>query len=154
MSLLFEISGPFSKYFLQRRLYLSSSPMYWEPLSSIDGKVYVVHAADLPSGFDLEEWVKHDDHFYTDSFSQTTELSSIKQLHPLPLKVFKTCSVCRDQHLDVLSKQAALLEEHGPLRGLELFAGAGGLSTGFDLSGFVETKWAVEFESYIAATHQ
>ncbi|KAI0039551.1 S-adenosyl-L-methionine-dependent methyltransferase [Auriscalpium vulgare] len=31
------------------------------------------------------------------------------------------------------------------MRGLELFSGAGGLSTGFELSGYIDTKWAVEF---------
>ncbi|TCD67280.1 hypothetical protein EIP91_000302 [Steccherinum ochraceum] len=138
----------------ERRLYLASSPMYWEPISSIDGKIYVVHSAALPSGFDLEEWVEHDDHFYVDSFYQTSELSGPDELLPLPLQVFKACQACHVEHLASLEEQTSLSEKHSPLRGLELFAGAGGLSTGLNLSGFVDTKWAVEFEPYIAATHQ
>lgn len=33
-------------------------------------------------------------------------------------------------------------------------AGAGGLGTGLDLSGFVETRWAIEFSPSAAQTYQ
>ena len=34
------------------------------------------------------------------------------------------------------------------------FPGAGGLSTGLELSGFVQTKWAIELSSSAAKTFQ
>jgi len=66
---------------------------------------------------------------------------------------------------------ARQLQRHGPLRGLELFSGltaflsfcylfepvfegAGGLGTGLDLSGFVETRYAVEFSPGAAGTYK
>ncbi|THU75354.1 S-adenosyl-L-methionine-dependent methyltransferase, partial [Dendrothele bispora CBS 962.96] len=53
----------------------------------------------------------------------------------------------------IYQRQEALAK-HGPLRGLELFSGAGGLGTGFDMSRYVETKWAVEFDGAAAKSYQ
>jgi hypothetical protein len=43
------------------------------------------------------------------------------------------------------SRMKAFWMHFEKLRGLDMFAGAGGLSSGFDKSGITTTLWAVEF---------
>lgn len=76
------------------------------------------------------------------------------QLQALPSEELSHCHSCHLKHIADLQEQASLLERHGPLRGLELFAGAGGLSTGLDTSGFVKTQWAVEFSPGAALSYE
>jgi len=85
---------------------------------------------------------------------------------------FECCVACTEDRLKSLRVAEELMRRHEPLRGLELFsgmfirpgittlyvtycsAGAGGLGTGMDMSGFVETKYAVEFSPGAASTYQ
>lgn len=39
-----------------------------------------------------------------------------------------------------------------PLKGLDIFSGAGGLSLGLESTGLVQTKWAVEYDPSSALT--
>jgi hypothetical protein len=39
-----------------------------------------------------------------------------------------------------------------PLMGLDIFSGAGGLSLGLESTGFVKTRWAVEYDKSAALT--
>lgn len=78
--------------------------------------------------------------------------------------------MCHEERQANLARRARQLQRHGPLRGLELFSGlttifllrylfqpvlegAGGLGTGLDLSGFVETRYAIEFSPGAAGTY-
>ncbi|THH29585.1 hypothetical protein EUX98_g4594 [Antrodiella citrinella] len=135
-----------------RRLYLTSKMLYARPLEVIDDRIFVIHPSTV-SHSELEKWVEHDDHYYADLLCDSPDPDSLDELTPLSAKILKPCPDCLAEHSAALEEQASLLAEHGPLRGLELFAGAGGLSTGFNFSGFVKTKWAVEFEPVIALTH-
>lgn len=64
------------------------------------------------------------------------------------------CKQCFRSDLQSLKKQQQCLESHTKLRGLELFAGAGGLSAGLEQAKFVETLWAVEWSPSAAQTYQ
>lgn len=133
---------------------MTSKVLSCRPVHLIDGKAYVTHPSHLPDSLDLQDWVKLDDHFYVDLFTDSSDPESLDELSSLPPRVFKTCTECTKEHQACLEEDMSLLKKHGPLRGLELFAGAGGLSTGFNSTGFVQTKWAVEYIPIIASTYK
>ncbi|KAF5387544.1 hypothetical protein D9757_006543 [Collybiopsis confluens] len=98
----------------------------------VNGKFYAARYARTSEN--LERWIKEDDHFYVD---KSTPLSF--------------CSQCLNVHKKWLEK----LKNIGPpLRGLELFSGAGGLGSGLDASGYVKTVAAVEWDKNAAETYQ
>ncbi|KAF8891199.1 hypothetical protein BD779DRAFT_1513769 [Infundibulicybe gibba] len=138
--------------FDERRLYLQCL----EPsrdivnVDDIDGKCYVRYLNDPQ---EIGEWVEHDDHFYVNEKVEHDDSNS-PRLKPLQRSVFKTCASCEAEHAGDLVRTNDSRNRHGPLRGLELFSGAGGLGSGMDLSGVVETKYAVEFSPSAASTYQ
>ncbi|KAJ7578378.1 S-adenosyl-L-methionine-dependent methyltransferase [Mycena floridula] len=99
----------------------------------IDGPCYV---KQLTVDAEIEEWIRDEDHYF---------LSDPK---------FKTCRKCIEERTETVHQRRIQKAAHQPLQGLELFAGAGGLSTGMDQSGFVHTAWAVEFFEAAAQTFQ
>lgn len=134
----------------------------------LQGQCYIVHARDTDT---IDEWVKHDDHYYVNQQTCSLKPKSLDDLQNWPKNEFKSCKKCHEEREDLLERQSILLQRHGRLRGLELFsgkaiythvllsyrrwsAGAGGLGTGFDLSGFVETRWAIEFSPGAARTYR
>ncbi|RDX56375.1 S-adenosyl-L-methionine-dependent methyltransferase [Lentinus brumalis] len=112
----------------------------------VEGKAFVACPASARA---KETWVQRDDHFYCD-LSQHSSASPI--LEPLTSGALAQCMDCNAADLDSFMAEECLMATHGKLRGLELFAGAGGLSTGLEMSGFIETKWAVEFSPSAAKT--
>ncbi|KAI0748472.1 S-adenosyl-L-methionine-dependent methyltransferase [Daedaleopsis nitida] len=120
--------------------------------SSIEGKAYV----SCPSSAKGKEaWVERDDHFYCDLKSHCSNLSSVSLEELMPItSALPQCQECHAADLRAFSEDQKLLSLFPKLRGLELFAGAGGLSTGLEKSGFIETKWAVEFSPSAAKTFQ
>ncbi|KAI0064526.1 S-adenosyl-L-methionine-dependent methyltransferase [Artomyces pyxidatus] len=125
----------------ERRLFLTARTEKIVP-SRIAGKCFIGH---LDSVQDLEEWLSYDDHYYAPNYSDSSAASKRSRLEPLEVEELDVCTTCFDAHTAALAKKKELLEGHEPMRGLELFSGAGGLSTGFDMSGFVDTRWAIEF---------
>ncbi|KAI8989795.1 S-adenosyl-L-methionine-dependent methyltransferase [Trametes punicea] len=120
------------------------------PLKNITGKLYV---ANLFSAWEKEAFVQRDDHFYCDLQSKSSRPHSLDDLEVLqPGSAQMQCGLCMSSETDAELENERLLKKFGPLRALELFAGAGGLSTGLEMSGFVQTKWAVEFSSSAART--
>ncbi|KAF8559697.1 S-adenosyl-L-methionine-dependent methyltransferase [Imleria badia] len=117
----------------------------------LQGQCYVVHARDTDT---IDEWVRHDDHYYVNQQACSLKPKSLDGLQNWPKSEFKSCKKCYEEREELLEQQSVLLQRHGRLRGLELFSGAGGLGTGFDLSGFVETRWAIEFSPSAAQTYQ
>ncbi|KAI0032194.1 S-adenosyl-L-methionine-dependent methyltransferase [Vararia minispora EC-137] len=97
--------------------------------SRLAGKFFVKHKDDVDDG-----WFDNLDHFVMSH--QETESGAVG-------------SLTRLRRRDL---QLALLRQFGPLRGLELFAGVGGLSEGLRQSGIVDTRWAVEFSPSCAKT--
>ena len=132
----------------------------------VEGKAFVACPASARA---VEAWVQKDDHFYCDIYGDTLT-SALEDLQSLSWTLVQ-CNQCHAASLDASLKEETLLGAHQKLRGLELFAGAkstmlnaqldltvitgaGGLSTGLELSGFVETRWAVEFSPSAAKTFQ
>ncbi|KII89181.1 hypothetical protein PLICRDRAFT_160365 [Plicaturopsis crispa FD-325 SS-3] len=120
-------------------------------LDQIDGIFYAKHGT---SPADIDAWIQHADHFYVSDCADSTDVTSVDMLRPLSPDAFEWCRECRNGRSKALEKAATLLAREGPIRGLELFSGAGGMGTGFGLSGFVETRWAVEHSPSAALTYQ
>ncbi|KAI0929230.1 hypothetical protein AcW1_006224 [Taiwanofungus camphoratus] len=118
-------------------------------LSQIDGKVYVIASKSLDK---LDKWLQNDDHFYVHSQAKSVDVQGLSDLEALT-SIIKQCKTCFQQRHCEFEKIEHHLQCNGPLRGLELFAGAGGLSTGLELSGFVKTRWAIEFSPSAALTY-
>jgi len=135
----------------------------------VDCKCYVQCLTDSDA---IDEWVRHDDHYFVDQTADSVTIKSTKDLRPLAREDFKSCRTCYEDRIGELDNAEKLLQRHGPLRGLELYsgsafnlymlnlvltcnlAGAGGLGTGLDQSRYVETRWAVEFSPSAALTYQ
>lgn len=137
----------------QRRLFRSDTMVDDIDVRYIEGKAFVVHRAAL-SAAGLEEWCAHDDHFFVDSMAAVDKPRSSDELQPLSRKSFRTCTECVELRKEHLAARQELRDTHEPLRGLELFAGAGGLSTGFDEGGYVKTMWAVELGASACLTYE
>lgn len=97
----------------------------------------------------IEEWIKHDDHFFVNSKVDSEEMGRPERLGSGDLP---SCSECSEKRDLLLDKKQAYLDSTEKLVGLELFAGAGGLGYGMALSGYVDTRYAVEFMPSAAKT--
>ncbi|KAK0196767.1 S-adenosyl-L-methionine-dependent methyltransferase [Armillaria mellea] len=87
--------------------------------------------------------------------SQKTRSVPVKQLEGVCfVKHLVEQAAIGSNHEQELRDARRLRDRNSPLRGLELFSGAGGLGTGMMFSGFVETKWAVEFSPSAAQTYR
>ncbi|KAF5357987.1 hypothetical protein D9756_001474 [Leucocoprinus leucothites] len=129
----------------ERRLYLTPRAGEIDP-ERLDGRCYVRY---LRKHREIEEWIRHNDHFY---LNQKGDLKH--GLFSIDEEDLDYCGLCLEARNDDISRAQELFEQNGPLRGLELFSGAGGLGTGMDLSGFVETKWAIEYSLAAAQTYK
>ncbi|KAI0780552.1 S-adenosyl-L-methionine-dependent methyltransferase [Trametes elegans] len=120
-------------------------------VESISGKAYVTCPL---SPRKKEELLKLDDHYYCDLLSTSLNLPSLDDLEPFAGSELIQCNTCSDAAIVTALERERLLGLFGQLRGLELFAGAGGLSTGLEMSGCVLTKWAIEFSPSAAKTYR
>ncbi|KAF8643762.1 hypothetical protein AX16_008781 [Volvariella volvacea WC 439] len=132
--------------FHDRRLYLEFEVTAIS-MDQLDGVCYVKY---LTQASEIEEWVKESDHFYLNEElrGQDRILCRMNEDH------FYNCKRCMRVEEKRLEQVERYKRYNQPLRGLELFSGAGGLGTGLDLSGFVKTRYAVEFSPSAAATYQ
>ncbi|CDO73636.1 hypothetical protein BN946_scf185014.g106 [Trametes cinnabarina] len=120
------------------------------PVKYITGKAYV---AGLTSPWEKEAFVRDNDHFYCDLWSESLRPASLDELEVLsPKPGVLQCTICMSTAMEAMLERDRLFKMFGPLKGLELFAGAGGLSTGMEMSGIIQTKWAVEFSPAAART--
>ncbi|KAI0822767.1 S-adenosyl-L-methionine-dependent methyltransferase [Trametes gibbosa] len=117
----------------------------------ISGKAYVTCPS---SPLQAEAFVKLDDHFYCDLQSVSLAPQSIDDMKRLDPSGISQCDICSSTAMNIAMEKERLLKLYGPLKGLELFAGAGGLSTGLKMSGAVNTRWAVEFSPGAARTYK
>lgn len=115
--------------------------------------MFVVHRSSL-SDDELENWCAQDDHFYVNCKAESDKPRSSDEFELISRKSFRACHECVELRKEQLVEQQELMRNHSPLRGLELFAGAGGLSTGFDESGYVKTMWAVELGASACLTYE
>ncbi|KJA27122.1 hypothetical protein HYPSUDRAFT_212781 [Hypholoma sublateritium FD-334 SS-4] len=127
----------------ERRLFFTEQELT-VPFHKLDGICYVQH---FTSARTIEKWVKHNDHYYLN------EKGDINQLEPMDKDDFTFCELCFLQDEVLRKKRQTFSQTNSKLVGFELFSGAGGLGVGMDLSGFVETKYAVEFSPSAAKTY-
>ena len=140
------------------------------PAEHITGKCYIQHLSAISN---LEAWLCHENHFYVQdqstkpSFIKIRSCDELQKLHP---SSYSYCERCYQDHIKVLEKQDLLCKRNKPLQALEIFSGssfipclkidfqhvsgAGGLSIGLEDSGFVKTKWAIEYAPSAARTFQ
>ncbi|KAI5117478.1 hypothetical protein M0805_007182 [Coniferiporia weirii] len=90
----------------------------------LDGHCRIANENEIA---DLDAWVQNNDHFFV-----------AKQT-----KIMSQCQICNSAHTTRTEAEKAV-KSRKTLKSLDLFAGAGGLSTGLNLSGFAKTCWAVE----------
>jgi len=81
-------------------------------LERLDGRCYVRYLRELA---EIEEWVKHDDHFYLNQKGNTQ--------HGLFVIDDDHCEVCQEARKNDIMRAQELFNKNGPLRGLELFSG-------------------------------
>ncbi|KAK0463813.1 S-adenosyl-L-methionine-dependent methyltransferase [Desarmillaria tabescens] len=130
----------------ERQLFMSQRTQS-VAVRQLQGLCFVKHLVNEAA---IRSWIKHDDHFYLNQVED-----SEGGLIPLSIKSWKKCKHgCFDDHEQELRDTRRLRDRNSPLRGLELFSGAGGLGTGMMFSGFVETKWAVELSPSAAQTYK
>ncbi|THH12028.1 hypothetical protein EW145_g289 [Phellinidium pouzarii] len=102
--------------------------------SSLDGHCYVEMESKI---VDLASWVQN-----SDCFIIPGHLSK-----RFKLRQCETCSAAREAWAE--AKEFVVKDR---LKALDIFSGAGGLSTGMELSGFVKTCWAVELSRGAASS--
>lgn len=88
-------------------------------MERVDGKCFVRR---LVNDSKIDEWVGHDDHYYTNQFAESMKVKKISHLHDLEDDI-SACANCMDDRFNELEEASRLLRKHSPLRGLELFAG-------------------------------
>jgi BAH domain/C-5 cytosine-specific DNA methylase len=130
-----------------RALYFTNEEMVFSALY-LEGRCTVRHR-DHISNFDTFKDRE-------DTFHVTYELSSDVGRSPSRSDLIKM-DVCRfdyseSAHADLRTEMRlqSFCKGAKKLRGMDIFAGAGGLSIGLDKAGAVETKWAIEFSSAAA----
>ncbi|KAI0362522.1 S-adenosyl-L-methionine-dependent methyltransferase [Trametes cingulata] len=120
-------------------------------LSCVSGKAFV---ACPPSPREVEVFIQQDDHFYCDLQADTLSVKSLDDLDRLSEPSISQCEVCCTAAAEAALDRERLLQTSSPLKGLELFAGAGGLSTGLEMSGCIQTQWAVELDPSAARSYK
>lgn len=104
---------------MQRRLFKTDEVEIVQD-EDLQGQCYVVHEGDTDA---IDDWVKHDDHYYVNQQSGSLGPKSLDDLQDWPKSEFKFCKKCHEEREDLLERQSLLLKRHGRLRGLELFSG-------------------------------
>ncbi|KAG5636823.1 hypothetical protein H0H81_006739 [Sphagnurus paluster] len=125
----------------ERQLYLRTKTrvLQLDDDNCIDGQCYVRQLLDPK---EIEDWLRQDDHFFV--------LPKVDE----DGENLRHCKRCYQKRLQKIEQDQTLLDRNGAITCLELFSGAGGLGTGMDMSGFVETKYAIEFSPSAAQTYQ
>ncbi|KAF8495303.1 hypothetical protein JB92DRAFT_2993870 [Gautieria morchelliformis] len=130
----------------EARLFLTEEVKAFS-LSLIEGKCFV-GSKDLVTSQDL------DDHFYVDRWASSLGVRSLQDLSPIEHSKLAVCKSCFRAAKQEQENARAYKTCNAPLKTMELFAGAGGLSTGLEQSKYVQTLWAVEILPGAAATFQ
>ncbi|KAI0636601.1 S-adenosyl-L-methionine-dependent methyltransferase [Trametes polyzona] len=134
----------------QKRLFVTNVFTYVD-VQQFAGKAFITCSA---SPLQVESFTALPDHFYCDLQSESLKPEGVQNLKELNPRRLPECGICSFSMAETILSKECLLDVYGPLRGLELFAGAGGLSTGLEMSGAVQTRWAVEFSPCAAKTFQ
>lgn len=110
--------------------------------AEIEGKCFVLHKDHIG---DLGTWKDQEDTFWYDSGVGVGKSATMEALRSIDSKGIKIC----EETLLEKAKKGGIFEYfkyHGKkLRGMDVFAGAGGLSIGLEKGGAIKTCWAIEF---------
>ncbi|KAI4528179.1 S-adenosyl-L-methionine-dependent methyltransferase [Schizophyllum commune Loenen D] len=114
----------------------------------VHGKCYVkvLHAQSA-----VDKWVQEDDHFYV---GYRLQKGKLVRLSPSQFHACPECMKLREADLADIRRLQDRHGVNGKLRGLELFAGGGGLGKGMEMSGFVDTALAVDYEPAAVDTYK
>ncbi|OCH93875.1 S-adenosyl-L-methionine-dependent methyltransferase [Obba rivulosa] len=133
-----------------RRLFATPTTIEVEACA-IEGKAYIKACR---TSQELDEWLQDDDHYYVDLWAQSLQVTSLKGFMELDRSSTRSCARCLQAHIFKQDELSQFTKQRGPLRALDLFSGAGGLSTGLNMSKSVDTKWAVEFSPSAALSYE
>jgi hypothetical protein len=129
----------------ERRLYKSGKRRKFM-VDQLDGKCYVRHQKDIE---DMEMYKDENDRFWVaDKVADEIHPGGVisrRDLTPLPPNEFKYAEKTEIKLTAQANRVKSFLKNTKKLRGLDIFAGAGGLSLGMHMSDAVETLWAFEF---------
>ncbi|KAJ3185000.1 hypothetical protein HDU87_002566 [Geranomyces variabilis] len=115
-------------------------------IQRLEGLCWIEHVDDIA---DLNRYREGDDQFY---FSEKIGRSMLAStVTPAARNVIVARQDRREERAHAQADYDALMAQP-KLVALDIFAGAGGLTCGFDSTGFIETKHAVEFASSAGLT--
>lgn len=112
------------------------------PATEIEGKCFVLHKGYIR---DLNIWKNQEDTFWYDSGTDMESgitMEALRNINKEDIRIYKESILEKEKRVNLLGD----FERHGEkLRGMDIFAGAGGLTIGLDKGGAVKTRWAIEF---------
>jgi hypothetical protein len=113
-------------------------------VDQIDGKCYVRHRKDIEN---LEQWKEERDRFWVSEqvAHDIDPLGTIRRRDLSPLPFLEYAEQTEKDLVTQAKRIGVFLKKFKELRGLDVFAGAGGLGLGIHRSGTAKTCWAVEF---------
>ncbi|TDL25000.1 S-adenosyl-L-methionine-dependent methyltransferase [Rickenella mellea] len=139
----------FNVVFSQKILYFTAVKQTVS-VEDLAGVCFVEHIGNIAN---IGAWLQSDDHFVVAKEALVSTLTLFTSLHPLSSSKFYKCAECFEEHQHKINSSNEYLQQNAPLTAFELFAGAGGLSCGMQLSRFVKVKWAAEFSPGAAKTY-
>jgi hypothetical protein len=133
-----------------RRLYFTHKSIS-VPFDRLEGKCIVKHIDDIE---DLSAFKDLDDTFYVadklSSRSSDRKEHLISDIERLDRAGFSSSNATESEFTEEQKRLNTFMSEARKLRGMDIFAGAGGLTIGLDHAGAVKTEWAIEFSSAAA----
>jgi hypothetical protein len=133
-----------------RRLYLTNKSIS-VPIDRLEGKCIVKHIDDID---DLIVFKDLADTFYVadklPSQIRNREEHLITELERLDRTEISLSNATEFEFNKEQERLSVFMSEARKLRGMDIFAGAGGLTIGLDQAGAVKTEWAIEFSSAAA----
>ncbi|OLL21656.1 DNA (cytosine-5)-methyltransferase 1 [Neolecta irregularis DAH-3] len=125
----------------QRQLFYTGKEAEF-PATELEGTCCVRHIDEIEN---LDDFKDEQDTFWVD-----TKLVAGKQVEFSLNEITHNPKSERTRKEYLRDLKEFLATSGGKLRGLDIFSGAGGLTIGFDRTGAVETKWAIEFSKAAA----
>jgi hypothetical protein len=113
-------------------------------VDQVDGKCYVRHKKDIEN---MEQWKDENDRWWMNEqvSNDVDPEGGIRQPDLSPLPSLNYAEQTERYLANQANRRDNFLRNFEKLRGLDMFAGCGGLSNGIHQSGVAKTCWAVEF---------
>ncbi|KAH7346621.1 S-adenosyl-L-methionine-dependent methyltransferase [Rhexocercosporidium sp. MPI-PUGE-AT-0058] len=136
----------------ERRLYYTVKKSVVRP-DQLDGKCYVRHPNDIE---DINKYKDKPDRFWVENQAPEHPAEGVIREADLLFLSAEDLSYSKQSKVELLSEERQIREslDIPKLKGMEVFAGAGGLTAGLELSGAVESVYAVEFSEAACRTYE